>query len=203
LDEIGEMLEQCQVRLLRVLQEYEVYRLGDDRTIPVDIRVVAATNRDLRTLVKNKKFREDLYYRLEVLTIEVPPLRERKADIEVFVRQFVEQYNRQYGTSISGLTADAQSLLSEYDWPGNIRELQNIVGRLVALATTPTISVEEVRRCLRHRTPDTLAENSLQAAEASVIRQTLLETGGNRQLTAELLGISRATLWRKLKSFDR
>ena len=200
LDEIGEMLEQCQVRLLRVLQEYEVYRLGDNRTIPVDIRVIAATNRDLWALVKHRKFREDLYYRLEALTIEVPPLRERKADIDMFVRHFIDHFNRLYMASVTEIRLDALQVLKEYDWPGNIRELQNIVGRLVALATDGCISADEVRHCLRHRMITNTAEGGLRAAETAVIRQTLQATGGNRQLAADLLGISRATLWRKLKS---
>jgi transcriptional regulator with PAS, ATPase and Fis domain len=200
LDEIGEMLEQCQVRLLRVLQEYEVYRLGDNRTIPVDIRVVAATNRDLWSLVKNKKFREDLYYRLEAFSIEIPPLRERKADIEMFVNQFIRHFNRLYSTSVNDISPDALALIKSYDWPGNIRELQNIVGRLVALASGSSISADEVHHCLKHRMTDANSENGLRAAETAIILQTLRETGGNKQKTAELLGISRATLWRKLRS---
>jgi transcriptional regulator with PAS, ATPase and Fis domain len=200
LDEIGEMLEQCQVRLLRVLQEYEVYRLGDNRTIPIDIRVIAATNRDLWSLVKNRKFREDLYYRLEALTIEVPPLRERKADIDMFVHYFINHYNRVYLGAVSDIETDALRLLKTYDWPGNIRELQNIVGRLVALAADSCITADEVRRCLRRRmNEEATPESGLRAAETAVIRQTLQETGGNKQLAANLLGISRATLWRKLK----
>ena len=200
LDEIGEMLEQCQVRLLRVLQEYEVYRLGDNRTIPIDIRVIAATNRDLWSLVKNRKFREDLFYRLEALTIEVPPLRERKADIDMFVRHSINHFNRLYSGAVTDIAAEAMRLLQEYDWPGNIRELQNIVGRLVALAADSCITADEVRRCLKHRINEPTPECGLRAAETAVIRQTLQETGGNKQLAANLLGISRATLWRKLKS---
>ncbi|MDR3565896.1 MAG: sigma 54-interacting transcriptional regulator [Negativicutes bacterium] len=204
LDEIGEMVAQCQARLLRVLQEHEVYRLGDDRTIPVDIRVIAATNRDLWSTVQEKKFREDLYYRLEVLTIEVPPLRERKVDIEVFVGQFIQKFNRQYRTDVKAISLDGLALLQQYDWPGNIRELQNIVGRLVALAGAPEITAVDVSRCLKNRlsAPNTL-EEGFQAAEAAVIRQALEKAGGNKQQAAELLGICRSTLWRKLKQAER
>lgn len=200
LDEVGEMAEQCQVRLLRVLQEHEVYRLGDDRTIPVDIRVIAATNRDLWGMVQEKMFREDLYYRLEVLTIEVPPLRARKADIETFVRQFINQYNRLYRTAVTGITAEGQLLLSQYNWPGNIRELQNVVGRLVALAGSAEITADDVRRCLKNRlaTPAEI-QIDFHAAEMAVIRQALEKVGGNKMQAAELLGVCRATLWRKLK----
>jgi transcriptional regulator with PAS, ATPase and Fis domain len=200
LDEVGEMTEQCQVRVLRVLQEHEVYRLGDDRTIPVDIRVIAATNRDLWAMVQEKQFREDLYYRLEVLTIGVPPLRERKADIAMFVSQFIQQFNRQYRTAVAGITAEGLELLCQYDWPGNIRELQNMVGRLVALAGGAEISAEEVGRCLKNRLPAAEApESGLKAAEMAAIHSALAATGGNRQQAAELLGVCRATLWRKLK----
>lgn len=200
LDEVGEMTEQCQVRVLRVLQEHEVYRLGDDRTLPVDIRVIAATNRNLWTMVREKKFREDLYYRLEVLTIEVPPLRERKADIAMFVSQFIRQFNHQYRTAVTGITAEGLELLRLYDWPGNIRELQNMVGRLVALAAAATITAEEVGRCLKNRLPaEGPPEPGLRAAERAAIQSALAITGGNRQQAAELLGVCRATLWRKLK----
>jgi len=151
LDEIGEMAEKCQARLLRVLQEHEVYRLGDDRTITVDIRVIAATNRDLWNMVQEKKFREDLYYRLEVLTLEIPPLRERKVDVEGFVQQFINHYNRQYNASVTGINPEGQTLLLQYDWPGNIRELRNVVGRMVALAGTTEITAQDVTRCLGSR----------------------------------------------------
>ncbi len=200
LDEIGEMSEQCQVRLLRVLQEHEVYRLGDDRNIPVDIRVIAATNRDLWGMVQERKFREDLYYRLEVLTIEVPPLRERRVDIEMFVHQFINQYNQQYHTSVSAVSPQGLELLVQYDWPGNIRELQNVVGRLVALAGDTEITADDVCRCLKNRLSEPMArECSLRNAELDVIREALKKTGGNKRKAAEILGIGRATLWRKLK----
>jgi len=204
LDEIGEMAEQCQARLLRVLQEHEVYRLGDDRTIPVDIRVIAATNRDLWRTVQEKKFREDLYYRLEVLTIEVPPLRERKVDIEMFVQQFIGRYNREYRTAVRAITPEGLSLLLQYDWPGNIREMQNVVGRLVALADGPEIAADAVARCLKNRLlPQSPSDEGFQAAEIAVIRQALEKTGGNKQQAAELLGICRSTLWRKLRQAEQ
>ena len=199
LDEIGEMAENCQARLLRVLQEHEVYRLGDDRTITVDIRVIAATNRDLWNMVQEKKFREDLYYRLEVLTLEIPPLRERKVDIEGFVQQFINHYNRQYNASVTGINPEGQMLLLQYDWPGNIRELRNVVGRMVALSGTTEITVQDVTRCLGARFQTVMAKTGFRAAEIAVIRQTLDATGGNRQKAAKQLGIARSTLWRKLK----
>ncbi|MCX7780682.1 MAG: sigma 54-interacting transcriptional regulator [Negativicutes bacterium] len=200
LDEVGELTEQCQARLLRVLQEREIFRLGDDRTIPVDIRIIAATNRNLWAMVQEKQFREDLYYRLEVLTIEVPPLRERKCDIEMFVRQFINLYNRQYRTAVTGINAEGQALLLQYDWPGNVRELQNAVGRLVALTGAGEITAEHVRRCLKHRLPaPKSAEQELRSAEMAIIQQVLAQTGGNKQQAAKLLGICRSTLWRKLK----
>lgn len=203
LDEIGEMPEPCQARLLRVLQEHEVYRLGDDRTIPVDIRVVAATNRDLWAMVRNKRFREDLYYRLEVLTLEVPPLRDRKADIEMFVRDFISLFNRQYRASVAGVADEALTLLNAYSWPGNIRELKNLVGRLVALAGTAEISAGDVRRAMKNRLDSPRpVRGTFREAEMAVIRETLAKAGGNKQLAAEMLGVCRATLWRKLRQAE-
>ncbi|WP_371378346.1 sigma 54-interacting transcriptional regulator [Sporomusa aerivorans] len=207
LDEIGEMSENLQTRLLRVLQEHEVYRLGDDRVTPVDIRVIAATNRDLDAMVQSGKFREDLYYRLDVLTVEVPPLRERKADIEIFIGSFIAEFNAKYHTTVEGVDQDGMRLLLQYDWPGNIRELYNIVGRLAAQATEPVIGVEEVRRVLKRRLRfEQHTVSGLQpyarTVDAAAIREALAQTDGNKQKAAELLGIGRATLWRKLKKFE-
>jgi transcriptional regulator with PAS, ATPase and Fis domain len=201
LDEIGEMSEHLQARLLRVLQEHEIYRLGDDRVMPIDIRIIAATNRDLWKMVAEKKFREDLYYRLDVLTIRIPPLRERKADIEIFVRGFVREFNTKYRTSVKGIDAGGMDLLKYYDWPGNIRELQNVVGRLIALASSPIITEGDVRNSLRNVgfIADNRSGEGLKAIEEAAIREALARTGGNKQQAAELLGIGRATLWRKIK----
>lgn len=210
LDEVGEMSELLQARLLRVLQEHEVYRLGDDRIIPVDIRVIAATNRDLLHMVRERKFREDLYYRLDVLTLEIPALRERKEDIPDFVRRFVRDFNGQYHTSVEEIDPKAMELLVGYDWPGNIRELYNVVGRLTALSSGKSIARQDVMRVLAKRLESASSiplellpsSRSLKGAEVEAIREALTKTGGNKQKAAELLGIGRVTLWRRLKGQD-
>ena len=207
LDEIGEMSENLQARLLRVLQEHEVYRLGDDRVTPVDIRVIAATNQDLQEMMQSGRFREDLYYRLDVLTVEIPALRERKPDIKVFIDLFIAEFNTKYRTSIEGIDPGGMELMLQYDWPGNIRELHNIIGRLAAQAVNAIVSVEEVRRILKKRlcpvTPEIeILGQRARLVDQSAIREALIKTGGNKQKAAELLGIGRATLWRKLKHIE-
>lgn len=202
LDEIGEMPEKLQTRLLRVLQEHEVYRLGDDRIIPINIRVIAATNRDLSTMVEEKRFRQDLYYRLDMLTLRIPPVRERPEDIAMFIRQFLREFNQKYHTAITDIEPAGMTLLTAYDWPGNIREIYNLVGRLVALATGSVITREEVAYCLQGRLAVGKGQRGLKAAEAAAIRDALAKTGGNKQKAALLLGIGRATLWRKLKKLS-
>jgi transcriptional regulator with PAS, ATPase and Fis domain len=202
LDEIGEMSELLQARLLRVLQEHEVYRLGDDRIIPVNIRVIAATNRDLQRMVRERRFREDLYYRLDVLTLDIPPLRERTEDIAYFVRNFIREFSSQYRTAVDRIEPQAMELLAGYDWPGNIRELHNVVGRLTALSLGKSITAQDVLRVLAKRmdvsAPPPTAR-SLKGVEDEAIREALAKTNGNKQKAAELLGIGRVTLWRRLK----
>lgn len=202
LDEIGEMSETLQARLLRVLQEHEVYRIGDDRVTPIDIRVIAATNRDLYEMVQGGRFREDLYYRLDVLTIEIPALRERKEDIEAFVRLFVAEFNAKYRTSIEGVTQEGMVQLLDYDWPGNIRELHNIIGRLAAQAVDSAISESDVKRVLKARLRSEHTGIRHRSVSEAAIREALTQTDGNKQKAAELLGIGRATLWRKLKELN-
>ncbi|MDF2501069.1 MAG: norR 20 [Anaerosporomusa subterranea] len=205
LDEIGEMSELLQARLLRVLQEHEVYRLGDDRIIPVNIRVIAATNRDLQQMVRERRFREDLYYRLDVLTLDIPPLRERTEDIAYFVRNFIREFSSQYRTVVDRIEPQAMELLTGYDWPGNIRELHNVVGRLTALSLGKSITTQDVLRVLAKRmdlSAPPPATRSLKGAEDEAIREALAKTNGNKQKAAEILGIGRVTLWRRLKELE-
>ncbi len=205
LDEIGEMSENLQARLLRVLQEHEVYRLGDERVTPIDIRVIAATNRDLHEMVQKGKFREDLYYRLDVLTVEIPALRERKEDIAAFVQLFIAEFNTKYRTAVEGIAPAGLQQLQQYDWPGNIRELHNIIGRLSAQAAETTISESDVKRVLKYRLrqlPVVEVNPGARSVDEAAIREALVKTEGNKQKAAELLGIGRATLWRKLKNMD-
>jgi transcriptional regulator with PAS, ATPase and Fis domain len=204
LDEIGEMSDSLQTRLLRVLQEHQVYRVGDDRVIPVDIRVIAATNRNLRTMMAEQRFRNDLYYRLAVLTVSIPPLRARKADISLFVRSFIANFNQKFQTSVKYIEPDGINLLMQYDWPGNIRELHNMIERLVVLAVSPVITRQEVWSCLKDLLPasDPAPADNLKNFEAAAIREALEKTGGNKQQAAKMLGIGRSTLWRKLRELD-
>jgi transcriptional regulator with PAS, ATPase and Fis domain len=200
LDEIGDMSAHLQARLLRILQEHEVYRLGDDRIIPVDIRIIAATNRDLRAMAGEGRFRHDLYHRLDELAIEVPPLRERKSDIADYAAKFIGELNAKYRADVRGLEPAALVRLEEYDWPGNIRELHNVIGRLVALADGPQITAAQVEKVLAARTQEPPpVQSGLRNIEQAAIHAALAKTGGNRQKAAEILGIGRATLWRKLR----
>lgn len=203
LDEIGEMSDSLQARLLRVLQEHQVYRIGDDRIIPVDIRVIAATNRDLRQMMAQQNFRADLYYRLAVLTIKILPLRERKGDISLFARAFIADFNQRFHTCVQYIEPEGINLLKEYDWPGNIRELHNVIERLVVLASAPVITKEEVWSCLKDLLPAAASNQlpNLKNAELAAIREALDKVGGNKQQAAKLLGIGRSTLWRKLKEY--
>ncbi len=200
LDEIGDMSAHLQARLLRVLQEHEVYRLGDDRIIPVDIRIIAATNRDLWAMAGEGRFRHDLYHRLDELAIAVPPLRERKSDIADYAGKFVRELGARYRAGVEGFAPDALRLLEEYDWPGNIRELHNIVGRLVVLAAGPLITAAQVEKVLAGRAaPPPSGRGGLKDAEQAAIRAALAKTGGNKEKAAKLLGIGRATLWRRMR----
>ena len=207
LDEVSEIPLRLQGRLLRVLQEREIMRVGDDRVIPVDVRVISATNRDLKKLTATNEFRRDLLYRLDVLHVQVPPLRERREDIPLLLRHFFLLYSRKFRKTIEKVSPAAESLLREYEWPGNIRELRNACEQLTVLSEKNTIEAEDVLRVvdfgpLPKPAP---ASNPLSAAPApdltpdpAAIRQALQVTGGNKTKAAQMLGISRTTLWRKL-----
>ena len=215
LDEISEMSPMLQARFLRVLQEKEVVRLGDDRIIPIDIRIIAATNRDLYSEVEKGEFREDLYYRLCVLRLEIPPLRKRPEDIPALVDYFIEEKGRRLGKSIKSISRKALSRLVSQKWPGNIRQLENVVERIVVLCKTNTIDggiVSEVmgrssdyssERQSNAHTEAELNDGLLKNVEAEMIRKVLEETNGNKTQAAEKLGISVTTLWRRLKKLER
>ena len=207
LDEVSEIPLRLQGRLLRVLQEREIMRVGDDRVIPVDVRVISATNRDLKKLTATNEFRRDLLYRLDVLHVQVPPLRERREDIPLLLRHFFLLYSRKFRKTIEKVSPAAESLLREYEWPGNIRELRNACEQLTVLSEKNTIEAEDVLRVVDFGPlpKPALASNPLSAAPApdltpdpTAIRQALQVTGGNKTKAAQMLGISRTTLWRKL-----
>lgn len=205
LDEIGEINPSVQIKILRVLQEKAFERVGGQETINVDVRIVAATNRNLEEEVKNGKFREDLYYRLNVVHIHVPPLRERKDDIPLLIAKFVEEFAEENGKKISGIDARAKSAMYNYNWPGNIRELRNCVESAVVMASGEEITLEDlpptVSKAAADQSISIPANSTLDEAEKIVILQTLAANKNNKSKTAELLGIGRKTLHRKLEEY--
>lgn len=202
LDEIGEINQTTQVKLLRVLQERKFERVGGEETIEVDVRVVAATNKNLEEEVKAGRFREDLYYRLNVVHLHVPPLRERKDDIPLLIDSFVKKFSGENGKQIKGFENRARQALYKYDWPGNIRQLQNCIESAVVICSGSEISLEDL--------PPTISEFSgeenisvpmgisLEEAEKIIIRGNLAFNKGNKTKTAEILGIERKTLSKKI-----
>jgi two-component system response regulator AtoC len=212
LDEIGELPLALQVKLLRVLQEEEIRRLGDTQDVKVDVRVVAATARDLAGEVSRGAFREDLYYRLNVLNLQLPALRERREDIPLLINHFVERMNARMGLAITGISAEALRLCMEYDWPGNVRELENTVERAMVLSETAQLEADSLpdrvrvgRRASAAPAPEEGDDLSIKRAsrrtEESLIRRALAKTGGNRTRAAELLEISHRALLYKIKEY--
>jgi DNA-binding NtrC family response regulator len=200
LDEISATTSATQVKLLRVLQEREVCMVGSARPQRIDIRVVAATNRDLHELVAKKVFREDLYFRLNVITINLPPLRERGNDVLLLIRHFAAQYAREIGRRQPEFSSEALEVLRRYHWPGNVRELQNVVQRLVVMADSEVIEVPDLPELMRFSALGGVGlTRTLAEVELEYIRNVLESVAGNRTKAAEILGIDRKTLREKLK----
>jgi len=218
LDEIGEIPPSTQVKLLRVLQEGEFERVGGSETIQVNVRIIAATNADLEQAVADKRFREDLFYRLNVIRIEVPPLREHAADIPLLVQHFIEKYNALTGKAIKGITPDALDRLMRMDWPGNVRELENVIERAVVLAADDRVTAADIPA-----EPNGSSENgtnggaakateasgilfrvgqSLAELEREAILRTLRAVDGDKDAAARILGIGVATIYRRLKEME-
>jgi DNA-binding NtrC family response regulator len=199
LDEIGTMSPSVQSKLLRVLQEREFEPLGAERTQRVDVRVIAATNRDLKQMVSDGKFQEDLYYRLNVIPIEIPPLRERREDIPVLIEHFVEKHRQRTGKRIDRVDEDVTQALHRYDWPGNVRELENTIERAVVLATGPIIAASSISLLGATSTPapglpSLRLHQNLEWVEKETIRRALEQSGGIKKDAAELMGISQRAL---------
>jgi DNA-binding NtrC family response regulator len=199
LDEIGTMSPAVQSKLLRVLQEREFEPLGSERTQKVDLRVIAATNRDLKQMVTDGKFQEDLYYRLNVIPIEIPPLRERRDDIPVLMEHFVEKHRQRTGKPIEGVDDGVAEALQRYDWPGNVRELENTIERAVVLATGPILSTASVSMMgatipPSSGLPSLRLHQNLEWVERETIRRALEHSGGIKKDAAELMGISQRAL---------
>lgn len=214
LDEIGEMHSALQAKLLRVLEERTVRRVGGSHDLPVDIRVIAATNRNLDERIKTGSFRQDLYYRLNVVPIQLPPLRERIEDIPLLAKYFLEIFNRNFGKSFQGISDEALRLLSLYSWPGNVRELKNIIERITIMGDGPILTVEHLPNDLSHlkatnapniEAPNFSLENGLEQALSDLERQLLLQalasTCGNVLKAAMLLKIPRGTLRYKMEKY--
>jgi two-component system response regulator AtoC len=210
LDEIGDMSLQMQVKLLRVLQERSFERVGSNRTLLCNVRIIAATHRDLAAEVKAGRFREDLFYRINVLHIAIPPLRERREDVPLLIDHFVARNNIRLGTRIRGLTPEARKTLLEYTWPGNVRELENTIERAMVLCESDTIGAgdlpERVRAALdpvqvQLRTGELSVKKTVNVVEQILIRRALQKTKGNRTRAAELLEISHRALLYKIKDY--
>ena len=207
LDEIGDMSPALQVKLLRVLQDGEYEPLGGTSTVRVDVRVVAATNKDLVALVQSRQFRDDLYYRLNVVKIDLPPLSHRREDIPLLVEHFVEKFNLKKGKNLSGVSDEVMAFLMGYGFPGNVRELENIIEHAFVMCKGEIIGVRHLPPELVESAKETVIEEKevnkpLQTAEAEVIRKALERNEGNRLRTARELGINRSTLWRKIKRYE-
>jgi DNA-binding NtrC family response regulator len=204
LDEIGELAQSMQVKLLRVLQEHEIRRVGESRTRKVDARVIAATNRDLAEEVAAGRFRDDLYYRLRVIELRIPPLRDRRQDILPIARRVLSQLSRKLQRDITGFTTAAADLLLRYPWPGNVRELQNAVEHAVVLTTGPKIDASDLPEEIRLRSPHRVSldlTRTLAELERDYILAVLEANGGNQKRTAAQLKIGSATLYRRLRAY--
>ncbi len=202
LDEVSDISLKTQVDLLRFLQEREFRRLGGTEIIKVDVRVIAATNRNLKKLVDEGKFRDDLFYRLNVITITIPPLRERKEDLSLLIQHFIEKFSVETGKKIEKISEPAMHILLNYDWPGNVRELENAIEHAVVITQENIIRPEHLPDFLKKREAKSISGKSLQEVEKEHIINILKESEGNIRRAAEVLGINRVTLYRKIKEYD-
>jgi len=201
LDEIGEMSANIQVHLLRVLEEKEFTRVGGNELIKVDVRLVSATNRDMKKAIANGQFREDLYYRLNVVTIDLPPLRERKEDILLLANHFLKKFTAENQKEVSGFSPEVTDFLLKYQWPGNVRELENTIERAVILAQESEIQLGNLLQKSSPLVDSASSGTSLEEVERNHIINILNETGRNYTKAAKILGISRATLYSKAKAY--
>lgn len=202
LDEIGNIPLHLQSKLLRVLQNRCVTRVGDTKSVPIDIRLICATNRDLPAMVRDGRFREDLYYRINTVTLNLPPLRERADEIEPLVRLFIERYAAKYHRNVTGVSSEALNLLQNCRWSGNVRELQNSVEKAVIMSDDETLQPEDFKISENQLVTNvSTTDNTLEAAEERVIRAAVKKYNGNLSLVAKSLNISRPTLYNRLKKY--
>lgn len=206
LDEVGDTPASTQVKLLRVLENKEIVRVGSNEPRRVDVRILAATNRDLEQLVKHGKFREDLYYRLRVVTINLPPLREHKEDIPLMASAFIKEFSAQYNKHITGLSPAVRKIFDTYDWPGNVRELRNCIESMVVVTRDEILDTDDLPEYfapVKEAEPEepALVGMTLEEMEKELIKNTLRRVNGNRQEAARLLGIGERTLYRKINEY--
>jgi len=206
LDEIGEIDQNIQIKLLRVLQEKKFERVGGEETVEADVRLVTATNKDLKAEIEKGNFREDLYFRLNVVNIHVPPLRNRKDDIPLLAASFLKEFAAENGKNIDGIHEKARSRLYAYEWPGNIRELRNCMESAVVMCRGTMITVDDLPPALRSAADEgwiTIKPGStMEDCEKIIIRDTLTFCNGNKSKTADVLGIGRKTLLRKISDYS-
>jgi len=207
LDEITEMPATLQAKLLRVIEEKKVRPLGDTNAYPIDVRVIATSNRDIPSLLQEQRFREDLYYRLKVIDIELPPLRERREDISLLVQHFINHFNSELKKEISDVSENVLQVLLNYSWPGNVRELENVIQRAMTLSRHDVLQAEDLPPILLRKEDEDLFEKGLKEKytidqlEREYIKKVLVEVNGNKSKAAEILGLDRKTLYRKLQEF--
>lgn len=209
IDEIGELSPSVQVKLLRFLQEREFQRLGGNQTIRSDLRIISATNRDLEGKLQDGTFREDLFYRLNVVVMNIPPLRERREDVPLLIEHFIARFSKENGKKIDGMSREAQDLLLKYNYPGNVRELENIIERAVVISRNPIISLRDLpfkkippEQLESQLTSKGSLRDSIESLEQRFIEQAMEEAGNNQTKAAEILGISERMLRYKLKKYD-
>jgi DNA-binding NtrC family response regulator len=205
LDEITEMPPVLQAKLLRVIEEREVRPLGDTKSYPIDARIISASNRDMKELIHQGRFREDLYYRLKVIDIELPPLSQRREDIPLLVQHFIDRFSEEPQKKVSGVSEDTLKILMNYSWTGNVRELENVMQRAITLSQHEVILPEDLPTPMLQETDENLIEKGLREKftvdqmEKEYIKRVLIEVGGNKSKAAEILGLDRKTLYRKLE----
>ena len=205
LDEITEMPLTLQAKLLRVIEEKEVRPLGDTMSHPVDVRIISTSNRDIKSSIEEGKFRDDLYYRLKVVAIELPPLRERREDIALLIQHFIDKFSKEMKKKISGISGEALKALLDYSWPGNVRELENVIQRAMIFSQTEILLPIDFPDFVIQKKGENLLEKAVQERYSfeqllkEYIKRMIIETGGNKTKVSEILGIDRKTLYRKLK----
>jgi two-component system response regulator HydG len=206
LDEIGELELSLQAKLLRVIQEKKIERIGSNKKIDIDIRLIASTNRDLAKEVKEKRFRADLYYRLNVVQIKLPPVRERRSDIPLLVTHFTDKFSQRENKRVYGVSPDVMNIFMKYEWPGNLRELENAIERSVVLARGDLIGKREIpgeiKKEIQKKESPSVALRSLKEMEIETVMRAMEEFNGNKSKAAQALGITRKALYKRLKEAD-